>query len=69
MKKKEEEKIVTVHMVEDLPDGTWRVGNSYECGMGEAVELIRAGKAKDWNHARGEVPTGYGAAVVEKSGD
>ncbi len=51
-----EEKQVTVHLIEENPDGTKRVGNSHECSVAEAISLIEADAAKAEGFSRGQVP-------------
>lgn len=65
------EKLVIVHVLEDLTDGTQMVGNSFECSVDEAASLIREGKAKAEGFSRGVVPGEWlGAVAAEvKAGD
>lgn len=64
------ERIVTVYLIEDLPDGTRRVGNSEECDVEQAVVMIEQGFAKAEGYAIGVVPPSWvngkvGEAVVD----
>lgn len=47
---------VTVYELDELPDGTLRVGNSYECPVEEALMLVDQRKAKFPDASIGVVP-------------
>ena len=53
------EKLVTVYLLEDLSDGTKRVGNSAEFPVSEAVVMIEQGFAKAEGHSIGVVPSAW----------
>ena len=53
------EELVTVYLLEDLPDGTRRVGNSAEFPISEAVAMIEQGFAKADGYCIGVVPPSW----------
>jgi len=51
-----DEQIVTVMLLEELSDGTLRVGNSHECSISEATAMIKEKRAKGVDCPIGVMP-------------
>ncbi len=63
-----DEPTVTVHLLVDFGDGKKHIGNSHECSVSEAVELIRQDKAKELHTPRGVVPDEWLDGGVAENG-
>lgn len=50
------EETVILEELEQLQDGTIRIGNSFECNIDEAILLIRNRKAKHVSASIGVIP-------------
>lgn len=59
-KEEKTEPVEVVYLLEQLPDGTLRIGNSHECPRSEAIQMIRASLAKSADAPIGEVPESWG---------
>lgn len=54
--KKSADALEVVYLLDERPDGTVMIGNSHECSKAEAIELIKAEKAKHPTHPIGVLP-------------